>query len=871
MAINLITGFNISTSDPVDTRIVVADATARKALGGPAFEGLIVYETGSNQLYILVDAANSANDSGWRKILDGSESILSYSGSFSGSFQGDGAGLTNVPASGVVGLNLTQIATSDVTASVQNSSNIFTVTSASQEVFNISDQGILSGSGANLYDIPASGIVGLNLSRVSTGSVTASVDIGATPFTIESGSSTLVSVTSAGRIAVSKSINVGVPTSNQWQENLQGSYFNTFSNSSDVSEVLRFVAGLLSASAPAPSPNTQTYGNITENKSGTGTTTIIGGYVPQSSTDTNIIYLSSQNFAAAGTTLFPGKTLYSNSGYSISYSSVAGGSTTVSSSADVQLFGLGPLTSGDATELRVSGTIDWSYSDNNAKTVTATSQSENLITTNTFGTLNGLTLGKINTANPSVIPPAFQDGKFSGIFSSGLYNGGRSFTNISSSGWYQINAEIAIASGSSEYTSTKTAAEEIFWAPVSVINSAIGNNTPLLIGVGNTPLTATSRSLSGAPYLQTATWSISASVSGIFNPLYAASTTLADFSESDGTITLTGIISGSTAGGTVQTADAIYDATGVTARSVASIPFETDIIKLTGSAAFSAGTSENINQTGLGTTTFNLLTRARNNAGTQSTLVTQTIPYIAQGDFGQPAASQSMAYYGRAQGYDPGTLTGGSETFFGEDYRMQITDNLLVGTQAGGDSWDTAYGTDNLGDLDLQVKPGYLVKPGGTYGYWLPDRSSEAYRFYARAFQRSTSGAAASITLTITTAATARNWTSTSDGLGIAVLMQSVGTGVLGTARLLDPTDTLSNVIATGVASDNFKNPFTPNIDLYGNSGGSFTDGGSTLTAVIPVRNADGFFLDGTYPNLVVLLRYKGDISPVTNISISYS
>jgi hypothetical protein len=101
--------------------------------------------------------------------------------------------------------------------------------------------------------------------------------------------------------------------------------------------------------------------------------------------------------------------------------------------------------------------------------------------------------------------------------------------------------------------------------------------------------------------------------------------------------------------------------------------------------------------------------------------------------------------------------------------------------------------------------------------------------------------------------------------------MQSVGTGVLGTARLLDPTDTLSNVIATGVASDNFKNPFTPDIDLYGNTTGEFTDGGSTLTAVIPVRNADGFFLNGTYPNLVVLLRYKGDISPVTNISISYS
>jgi hypothetical protein len=187
------------------------------------------------------------------------DSTLSYSGSFSGSFEGDGAGLTNVPASGVVGLNLTQIATSDVTASVQNSSNIFTVTSASQEVFNITDQGILSGSGANLFDIPASGITGLNLSRVATGSVTASVDVNTTSFTVESGSSTLMSVTPVGKIAVSKSINVGMPTNDPWQSGLQGSYFNNFTSGSDVADVLRFIAGLLSASAPDAAPNTRTW------------------------------------------------------------------------------------------------------------------------------------------------------------------------------------------------------------------------------------------------------------------------------------------------------------------------------------------------------------------------------------------------------------------------------------------------------------------------------------------------------------------------------------------------------------------------------------------------------------------------------------
>ena len=43
---------------------------------------------------------------------------LSYSGSFSGSFQGNGSGLTDLPASSIVGLNLTQIADSQISASV---------------------------------------------------------------------------------------------------------------------------------------------------------------------------------------------------------------------------------------------------------------------------------------------------------------------------------------------------------------------------------------------------------------------------------------------------------------------------------------------------------------------------------------------------------------------------------------------------------------------------------------------------------------------------------------------------------------------------------------------------------------------------------
>ena len=48
----------------------------------------------------------------------------SFTGSFSGSFKGDGTNLYNIPASGVTGLNLTQIADGSVTASVSNTNGL---------------------------------------------------------------------------------------------------------------------------------------------------------------------------------------------------------------------------------------------------------------------------------------------------------------------------------------------------------------------------------------------------------------------------------------------------------------------------------------------------------------------------------------------------------------------------------------------------------------------------------------------------------------------------------------------------------------------------------------------------------------------------
>lgn len=117
---------------------------------GNVLDGTPFYASSSKTLYILSSAGNTIMD------LAGnlSGSVFPYiiaSGSFSGSFQGNGSGLT---------------------------------------------------------DISASSIVGLNLSRIATGSISASVDVGSTTFQIISGSSTFLKVLNTGRTEITGSLGV---------------------------------------------------------------------------------------------------------------------------------------------------------------------------------------------------------------------------------------------------------------------------------------------------------------------------------------------------------------------------------------------------------------------------------------------------------------------------------------------------------------------------------------------------------------------------------------------------------------------------------------------------------------------------------------
>ena len=241
--------------------------------------------------------------------------------------------------------------------------------------------------------------------------------------------------------------------------------------------------------------------------------------------------------------------------------------------------------------------------------------------------------------------------------------------------------------------------------------------------------------------------------------------------------------------------------------------------------------------------------------------------YHTGSSFGQPADSGSMAVYQRTQGYDGGSLAGTSEAFTGEDFRI-VLDNNVVGFNGTG--WTTTFALNQLGNYDLQVKPGFLVDPGGTYGYWYPtNHGTGTYKYYVRRFQ--TSGTKTSMTLDI--GKTLVNWNAaTSNSAAVGLIFKSAASGsgansVQSVCRIYDPSALTDNLIEGSVSADNFKNPFTSDINLYGNTGGSK----SSTEYTIPIRNADGMYLDDSDNEVYVIVRYRGTFTPVTSISLGFS
>ena len=76
MGVTIQQGYSIQSANPVDDRLVVLNSTARFALSKP-YEGLLVYETSTDKLFICIDPSNAAldtptptNASDWKEITN---------------------------------------------------------------------------------------------------------------------------------------------------------------------------------------------------------------------------------------------------------------------------------------------------------------------------------------------------------------------------------------------------------------------------------------------------------------------------------------------------------------------------------------------------------------------------------------------------------------------------------------------------------------------------------------------------------------------------------------------------------------------------------------------------------------------------------
>ena len=745
----------------------------------------------------------------------------------------------------------------------------------------------------------------------------------------------------------------GYPTSNNWGESLDGSYFNNFDNTTHVSEILRFIAGAMSHSLDVSdaAPNTKTYSTITVSHNDgsetsknsllngvlgstyenarlsaawTGSSFIdmsetgsykealdyleLKGWVQSSDRGTNDDDVGTNPFHGSYASRIPSSNITTQATFgtfSHTISANAGGSTAVSSNSN--FFGLGGLTSGGATEFKVRVIASQSFSDNysdqtpDGNSTFSTSSIVNY-TTSAFGTSgDGLSLGKIITSQPAVIPSAFQDGDFTsiaGALSGRRYTGGAtSATSISASGYYAYTGiRAGIATGSQSDFTFKDGSDSStrFYLYTGGLPTDITSGAPTAVvtsSLTRTAFSATSRSLSGAPYLLTTTYSykFESEVTKSFDPAYGYGTSVivnstpTDEWENIGSSTLSNTTTTVSNTGVSSTGATNYviDRTRTTKRSSGDDPLISDIAVASSSLSFTLDSNTtNVGQARTANNTLNYdITFRATGRNWKNSSVTTTTPAIELYDatlFGQSSSSGSMAVYSRAQGYDSNTLQDTTETFTGEDFRIVIADNVTAfnGAYFTTDSFQTNdEGDAVLGNYDLQVKPGsgdgYLVDPGGSYGYWFPTNfGTGTYKFYIRRFQKS-SGTKTSMTVNLSNK-TLVAWDGTDDGVAVGLIFKSGTSGGgqgISTCRLFDPTATVSNLIESGVSADNHKNPFSSAIDLYGNTGGSVSSG----TYTVPIRNADGMVLDDSDDELYVVVRYKGDPSPVRKITLSFS
>jgi len=110
---------SVDTSVNVTGSLSAASTVKLTGLSNTSQATIVGIDAATGQLYYQGTGSFTANSASYATTASFAQSGNGvFSGSFSGSFQGNGAGLTDIPASGIVGLQLNQIASGSATASI---------------------------------------------------------------------------------------------------------------------------------------------------------------------------------------------------------------------------------------------------------------------------------------------------------------------------------------------------------------------------------------------------------------------------------------------------------------------------------------------------------------------------------------------------------------------------------------------------------------------------------------------------------------------------------------------------------------------------------------------------------------------------------
>lgn len=701
--------------------------------------------------------------------------------------------------------------------------------------------------------------------------------------------------------------NVGHPNSLAWGSSLDGSIFNNYNASTDVAEILRTMLGLISASGASGTP-VSVASPLPESVTFTGTDVLpddpSSGGVPTTILDTSLNTNARipQNYSEATVQYLQHKGFNNGAGNKV-FQNV--GSTVYTSISTNRDFGLvlrsDPGNGGtyfDAgstgTDFTVFAAVTQSFSDTN----TDISPDENsTFTTSSFyqytqtgaGTSNGITVQQISTDSPTVIPPQFQRALFTGLpLQTDLKTkASTTFTNISSSGYYayhDVKAGIATGStsisdviGGSLTTSTNinNALSTYFLTPLQ--DSDISDNSVTTTEGTVTHATATSRSLSGAPYLNNATYTVVGyTASGLFDPLFYGNTAnIADLSI-DSTIleiepTSDDDVRARANGGTIDYGN-IFD--GNTERTNGTVPGKDDTIRFNTTYTFGRSTGRDLYESSEdedGTpsdTSFTVDLNTRTWKGSTAASETQVVNYHTAGTFGQNVTSGSLSYFISNDGEDtaPGSQvsTTSIEYFGGEGFRRLIQDTTDL---ASSNVWDSGSRLTLGNGGDLQVKPGYLVNPEASgHGYWYPtgSYSNTDYKWYLREFDTGEAGTATNLVLTFNSITDfVPLSTTTANKIGIGVLLEyqlnNLGGGNPYIYDVVEGyhTDGANGDVSLGQATSNQYNPFGDTVDVLSGWGAASDNGTTKITLGLAAGQKQ--VINSTYSKVYLLVRYTGD------------